>query len=470
MAKLFPIFNPMNYVLMGNGSGGGGSSTTLLPLRASSNGRYEAPSGSAYNPVTVEVPVPGEEVLGVSKNGVYTPSEGYLFSSVSVNVPTFDERGVDELDVNFIDYDGVVLYSYTKSEFLSLTSMPTNPAHTGLVSQGWNWTLEDAKAWVSAHGSLTVGQSYVTDDGDTRIYIHVDNANRSTFKLNFGAPAGTIIVWGDGNTSAVSGAVTETHEYGAAGNYVIKIRSLSPITISNYTESTNLFGSVASGAPDRVYDTMVERIELGDNVTALGPNALQFCYGLRTITIPDTMISIGSLAFRCCYGLQAFVAPSTLMMMGDSAFFYNHALKRVSLNRSVDMGTNIFYYCYALNGTIDFGYSVIDSYVCDNCYNLSAVNLGAQTIIGQYAFRNNLGLTQIVIPETVSQIKQYAFYGCTGLKAIYVQRSTPPTLASSTCLSGIPADCVIYVPSGSVDTYKAASNWSVYATQIQEAD
>ena len=59
-------------------------------------------------------------------------------------------------DVNFYDYDGMVVHSYTAKEFLELQDMPGNPAHKGLVSQGWNWTLEKAQAYVAKYGTCEI--------------------------------------------------------------------------------------------------------------------------------------------------------------------------------------------------------------------------------------------------------------------------------------------------------------------------
>lgn len=44
----------------------------------------------------------------------------------------------EEKDVDFIDYDGTLLYSYSADEFLEMTELPPNPSHDGLVAQGWN--------------------------------------------------------------------------------------------------------------------------------------------------------------------------------------------------------------------------------------------------------------------------------------------------------------------------------------------
>lgn len=64
---------------------------------------------------------------------------------------------VPSKDVNFIDYDGTVVYSYTAAEFAELTAMPDNPSHDGLTSQGWNWSLSDAQTYVAKYGKLNVG-------------------------------------------------------------------------------------------------------------------------------------------------------------------------------------------------------------------------------------------------------------------------------------------------------------------------
>lgn len=70
-------------------------------------------------------------------------------------------------DVNFRDYNGTVLYSYTVEEASALTELPPLPTHEGLVCQGWNWTLADIKEMGRA---VEVGAMYITDDGKTRIY------------------------------------------------------------------------------------------------------------------------------------------------------------------------------------------------------------------------------------------------------------------------------------------------------------
>ena len=45
-------------------------------------------------------------------------------------------------DVVFRDYDGKILYSYSKTEIASLSELPPLPTREGLTCQEWNWTLQ----------------------------------------------------------------------------------------------------------------------------------------------------------------------------------------------------------------------------------------------------------------------------------------------------------------------------------------
>jgi hypothetical protein len=52
---------------------------------------------------------------------------------------------------------------------------------------------------------------------------------------------------------------------------------------------------------------------------------------------------------------------------------------------------------------------------------------------------------------------------CTSLT---VRAEEPPTIANDT-ITGLKADCVIYVPAASVDAYKAAQYWSARIDYIR---
>jgi hypothetical protein len=70
------------------------------------------------------------------------------------------------------------------------------------------------------------------------------------------------------------------------------------------------------------------------------------------------------------------------------------------------------------------------------------------------------------MPDSVTTIGSYAFYNCKALKEVYCKPTTPPSLGNSSVFDKNSSDRKIYVPTASVDAYKAASRWSKYASAI----
>ena len=95
------------------------------------------------------------------------------------------------------------------------------------------------------------------------------------------------------------------------------------------------------------------------------------------------------------------------------------------------------------------------------------------TEIGEGAFENNTNLTSVSIPSSITNIGDKAFKGCSNLKSITVNITTPISLSAlaatrrmmtradgSSVFDGVDkATCILYVPEGSVDLYKAAPVW-----------
>jgi hypothetical protein len=94
----------------------------------------------------------------------------------------------------------------------------------------------------------------------------------------------------------------------------------------------------------------------------------------------------------------------------------------------------------------------------------------AVTDIGEWTFAGCHSLTTITIPNSVTDIGYYAFYGCNDLIEINSKNPTPPNILSEyfSPFDGVDKEqCILYVPTGSVDLYKAHNVWKDFL-QIKE--
>lgn len=136
-------------------------------------------------------------------------------------------------------------------------------------------------------------------------------------------------------------------------------------------------------------------------------------------------------------------------------------------NCVTSIGHNAFANCSGLT-SIDIPNSVtsIGSWAFYNCSGLTSIGIpSGVTSIDGGTFWGCTSLTSIDIPSGVTSIGVDAFYYCTSLTSITVNATTPPTLVGGALDDT--NNCPIYVPSGSVNAYKSATNWSGYSSRIQ---
>lgn len=431
------------------------------------------------------------QALNVTENGTYTAPEGKAYSPVTVDVPQ-GGGGVPENDVNFYDYDGTVVASYSAADFASLSAMPANPDHTadGLTAQGWNWSLAEAKAYVADYGMLDVGQMYVTTDGKTRIKIHLE-APRLSPRLNFGVKGTATVEWGDGTTDTLTGSNASTqqykvHTYASGGDYTIAIGAGENDTINFNGSVLNATGSY-NLASDTIYMAAVTGVYIGKHVKQLNDRAFYLCRNMAYITMHDGVTYLGQYLFYVC-GTKHITVPHGITSLGQY-FATNSSVESVSLPNTL---TNTGQWAFQTSAIRRI--AVPSSATRINGYSFYGVNyLKRATIpntitnIDEAAFSNAQGLQEIKIPNSVASIGNQAFVycksagfleigtisasipssafsNCDGLGYIKFSSQTPPTVSSSNAFQNLPTDCKILVPTGTKATYEAATNYPNPAT------
>lgn len=414
------------------------------------------------------------------KKGTTEPINPQDFSAEIAAIETGGETGgavasVPAKDVNFRDYDGTILYSYTKSQFLALSALPELPTQPGLICQEWNWTLEDGKAHVQEYGVLEVGATYITDDGKTRLYISVPDGRQDvSLYYQQSKGYGVTIDWGDGSTSdslSGTGYKNQKHHYDKGGDYVIKLELVSGATIGLGNATTYCVMGSIGASNNRVYCNMLKKVEFGNGVINPGDYAFSGCSSLSLITLPNSITSIGTNTFNACYSLSSITIPKDTGILSNSAFYNCNSLSSVSIPNSIyDFGTNAFSNCFPLSSiAIPKGASNIGNSAFSNCYSLTSVAIPkAETIIGDSTFSNCYSLTSVAIPKAIKQINSYAFSNCSGIVLYdFSLLTSVPTLSNKNAFNGIASDCKIIVPDKLYNTWINAANWSSLAANIQ---
>lgn len=222
------------------------------------------------------------------------------------------------------------------------------------------------------------------------------------------------------------------------GNAIQLQTTKPPIVVEFSPNASQITTAVVKGSPSCVFPYMFNNE-----------------YYLATITFEDAsgITSIGERAFDNCAKLTSYTLPPNLESIGDYAF---DGADNVVLTSSVfpsslvSIGLHAFYECAKMLGTssprapLDLSHTQIQR-------------------IRQYTFAY-ANVAEVDCPSTLQYIETYAFGSTPSVVTFTCRAITPPTLSSSKVFNSRLEH--IYVPSASVDAYKAATNWSTYASVI----
>lgn len=153
------------------------------------------------------------------------------------------------------------------------------------------------------------------------------------------------------------------------------------------------------------------------------------------------------------------------------AFYKCTALTDVGVLNATTIKTNSFAYCSSLERVeLPQVTAFTGGGQFQDCTALKKVKLPALNYASTgYEFRN---CSSLRILDTLGawNISSNTFRGCSSLIALIQRGEKIPTLKSNTAFNGTPIASgagYIYVPRALVDSYKAATNWSAYATQFR---
>ena len=174
------------------------------------------------------------------------------------------------------------------------------------------------------------------------------------------------------------------------------------------------------------------------SVTNIGNDAFYGCNGLTSITIPNSVTTIGYSAFYKCSGLSSIVIPNSVTSIGGAAFSGCSGLTSISIGNSV---TNIkeeaFQGCSRLTSVNISDMAAWCSIVFSDSYSNPLSK-------AKSLYLNGEKVTNLIIPNSVTSIKNYAFYGCSSLTSITIPNSV--TSIGSDALAGCSSLTNITIP------------------------
>ena len=176
-----------------------------------------------------------------------------------------------------------------------------------------------------------------------------------------------------------------------------------------------------------------------EGVSSVNNSTFAGCEELTSVTLPEGVATIGSSAFSNCSKLSSIVIPESVTSIGSSAFYNCDSLVTIAIPANV---------------------TSIGTYAFEGCNSLVSVTIPDKVkTLDRSLFQNCSALTTVTVGTGVETIRSYVLYNC-NLNALLCYAIIPPSIESNSFYQSTIS--AIYVPSASVDLYKAADVWKDY--------
>ncbi|MBR5854175.1 MAG: leucine-rich repeat protein, partial [Paludibacteraceae bacterium] len=216
--------------------------------------------------------------------------------------------------------------------------------------------------------------------------------------------------------------------------------------------------------PWKLLVSSIKALGIGEKVTSIGNYAFYNCSSLTSVTIPNSVTSIGNSAFSGCSSLTKTNYTGDITSWCDIKFGNGSA-------NPMDYSHNFYINNQEIKDlVIPNSIDTINDYAFYNCGSLTSVTIpNSVTSIGNSAFRGCSSLTSVTIPNRVTSIYDYAFYKCSSLTSVTIGNSV--TSIESTAFSGCSSLTSVTINSDAIvnKAYSSSSNISnIFGSQVTE--
>ncbi len=233
----------------------------------------------------------------------------------------------------------------------------------------------------------------------------------------------SVTIIGDHAFSGCSGltGITIPNSVNSIGEWAFYDSGLMSINIPN---SVNSIGEEAFGgcsslesivvSPDNaIYDSR-------DNCNALIETETNcLILGCKNTVIPNSVTGIGHEAFAKCTGLTSITIPSSITFIGSRSFIGCRDVKFIVKDLKAWCNIDFEDYVYFIESKWYYPQKRIA-----HVQKATPIIVPSNPLESGYLYSDeNTQVTDLVIPDGVTAIPNYAFYGCHGLKSITIPNS-----------------------------------------------
>ena len=237
-------------------------------------------------------------------------------------------------------------------------------------------------------------------------------------------------------------------------------------------------------------------------VTAIGEQAFDGCYYLKSVSIPNNVSYIGHSAFYNCRDLKTITIPNSVTYIGEKAFSHCGNLKSITIpNNVTTIRKETFRNCSTLSSLkIPNSVTFIEEGAfrdCQTLYYVSISDLAAWCNIEfgdsyysnplYYAHRlsmNGEEIKELVIPQSVTSISGDTFRFCSNLSSVtihnnvtsignlafagsdiqtVISRIENPFVINGAFNTNTVLNATLYVPNGTKERYMETEGWNKFA-------
>lgn len=184
-------------------------------------------------------------------------------------------------------------------------------------------------------------------------------------------------------------------------------------------------------------ESTITSIEIPNSVENIGVHAFEDCSSLTSVDLPNSLTSINNSTFLLCSALTSVGIPEGVKKIGEDAFRECSSLTSITIPKSVtEIEEDAFAGCYSLTAvhitdlaawcSITFWFSESNPLWYAKHLFLNGEEIKDMVIpesvteISEYAFVRCLGLTSVTIGDNVTAIKALAFYNCEGITSVRI--------------------------------------------------